>query len=164
MPWQQDVPATGTLHKGQTASVRDALEPGGSGGRPCVGRAVLWDWEHRHPRSCCRASWGAQAVALMLPSLSAQGFLEESAVLVPSEMGPAALQPHNPLVSRPQNLERVREKKDSGFQVAQHPQGWAAECICLGVTGANHSDLCRGGVGSPVRKGKNGVNPSGPFL
>lgn len=122
MPWQQDVPATGTLHKGQTASVRDALEPGGSGGRPCVGRAVLWDWEHRHPRSCCRASWGAQAVALMLPSLSAQGFLEESAVLVPSEMGPAALQPHNPLVSRPQNLERVQKKRTAAFRLHSIPR------------------------------------------
>lgn len=35
MPWQQDVPSTGTLHKGQTASVRDVLEPGGFGGALC---------------------------------------------------------------------------------------------------------------------------------
>lgn len=91
-------------------------------GGPCVGRAVLWVWEHGHPPFCCRASWGTLAVTLTLPSLSAQGFLEQSTVLVPSEMGPAALQPHNPLVSRPQNLERVWKKRTEAFRLHSIPR------------------------------------------
>lgn len=61
-------------------------------------------------------------VTLTLPSLSAQGFLEQSTVLVPSEMGPAALQPHNPLVSWPQNLERAWKKRTEAFRLHSIPR------------------------------------------